>query len=548
METLLKQVRRAERRLLWQRMAHAVCWCWFGAFLVAALLVGVDRFWPLGISASWWIASAAFIGPVLAGVWTVAHRRGAMEAAIEMDQRFGLKERVSSTVAMGEAERESPAGRALLDDALRRTKRLNVESRFGISLRPWRPLTAVAPALIVLLLLLFVDQVIPETPASASEDEVTQRNQIRRSSDELRKKIARQRKRAEEQNLKDLQGPLIKLEEELERLSKAEKVDKKKALIKLSDLAEDLKKRRRQRGGVDQIRKQLQGLSNKQQGPGKRMAAALKDGDFQKAAAEVQKLREKLAKGELDEKQKQQLEKQLQDVQNKLNQAADAHQKATEDLQKKIDQLNKSGKAAEANELQKKLDQLRGQAPQMEQLRQMADKLGQCRDAMKQGQGEAAAQQLDELQQQLDQLQQEAEAMEVLDQSLEQIARAKDSMACKQCGGAGCKACQGQGQGNKQGQPGNGLGEGRGEGARPEAKNDAAFRDSRIRPPIHKGQALVIGRTGGANVKGKMQTAIQSEVRQARQSRDNPLSGQTLPRGQREHAQEYFDSIRQPQR
>lgn len=552
MDTLRKQVRRARRRIMLQQLVIALCWCWGAALLLAAVVIGVDRWWPLGIEPWMPLAAAAAAGSLAAVGWTWAARRSALDAAVEIDRRFALRERVSSTLAMQEDQLDSPAGRALLDDALRRVKSLNVAERFGISPRAWQPALVVVPATLAVLLVLFVDQAVREDETQAKADEVARREQIQQSSEDLRKQIARRREAAIEKNLKDLEAPLTSMEKELERLSKSDRVDKKQALLKLSDLANDLKKRRDALGGVDEIRRQLQGMKAGERGPGDRLAKAMKEGDFQRAADEVAKLREKIKQGDLDEQQREQLAKQMAQMQQKLDDVAKAHQQAQQKLQEKIDQLNKAGDEQQAEKLQEKLDQLRQQAPQMDQLRQMAQQLGRCSQCMKQGQGGQAAAELNDLAESLRQMQQEADALELLDGAMDQIAQAKDSMNCKQCGGKGCAACRGganagnAADGKNNGPPrlGGGNGEGPGGGFRAEKDGDVKFRDSRVPQTIRRGKLVIEGRADGPNLKGKIQQAIKPVMQSADQSDDNPLTGQPLPRGQREHAQQYFDSIR----
>jgi hypothetical protein len=109
----------------------------------------------------------------------------------------------------------------------------------------------------------------------------------------------------------------------------------------------------------------------------------------------------------------------------------------------------------------------------------------------------------------------------------------------------GQMAGMGQGEGdNKDGKPGQGLGEGRGDGARPESKGkDGRFYDSRVSQIVGKGAGQVTGLTDGANRKNQAEIEIQKAATSIEHGSTNPLSGQHLPKKQREHAQEYFDSF-----
>jgi len=113
------------------------------------VLVGVDKYRPLGLNPWLWPAGAALLGLAAAAVWSLATGRGSLDAAIEIDRRFALKERVSTAWALEPALRDTPSGQTVLSDAVAHVKRIEVGSRFAvrpgrqlllplIPLRPWR--------------------------------------------------------------------------------------------------------------------------------------------------------------------------------------------------------------------------------------------------------------------------------------------------------------------------------------------------------------------------------------------------------------------------
>ena len=118
MDELQRQVRRAQRRLAAQRLVGALGWCWFVSLLAALALVVAEKFHPLGFAAWTW-AGGALGGAMVAGLiaalaWALWTRQRPLAAAIELDRRFQLKERVSSTLAMPAEARATEAGRAWL--------------------------------------------------------------------------------------------------------------------------------------------------------------------------------------------------------------------------------------------------------------------------------------------------------------------------------------------------------------------------------------------------------------------------------------------------
>src|SRR5579871_3617542 len=152
MDQLKQQVRAARRRLTLQRFLTALVWCLFATLLAAAVAIGVQKWLLTNINgaswAQWWLVGAVAGGFLAALVWTLARRRPELEAALEIDRRFGLKERISSSLALAPEEVDTPVGRALLDDAQRRIGKLDVQGRFPITLsrRALLPLIPAAAA------------------------------------------------------------------------------------------------------------------------------------------------------------------------------------------------------------------------------------------------------------------------------------------------------------------------------------------------------------------------------------------------------------------
>ncbi len=536
-EELQRQVRRTRWRLGIQRFLASLGWCGFATMLIALMLIVAGRFWPLGVDD--WIWAVAAIGLAVAGalVWAVATGRGPVDAAIELDCRFGLKERVSSALCLPPTQQETEAGRALIDDAVRRVERVDVASRFAIS--PGKPLLLpLLPGAVAVLLALLVGPAAVQNRAGAKTDPAAIKRQVKKSSQSLRRKLIGQRKKAQEQGLKDAEQLFKRLEQGTKQLADQAPADRKKALVKLNDLAREMKKRRRQLGGADKVKQQLNRLKDLGQGPAEKFARAVSRGDFKRAMEELDRLKQNLAKGELDEKQRQELARQLAQMKDKLKDLARAHQAAQEDLAKRVDQLRKAGRHDEANRLEEQLDRLRDQLPQMQRLDQLADRLGQCSKCLRQGQLADAGGALENIQADLGDLRRQLDELEMLDEAMDQLAQARNRMVCPHCGGAGCQACQGN-------RPGLGIGVGRGHGNQPEEKTDSAFYDSRVRQKVGKGTANVVDLVDGPNVKGNVQQQIRQQYDAARQQPTDPLTGRQIPRKHRKHAREYFDRFRE---
>ena len=303
MDNLLKEIRRVQRRLAFQRFLGVLGWCWFA---VAAGGRGRDmaaaRFYPLRIVDWQWLAGFLAAGLIAAVAWTFLAVTPALQAALEIDHRFGLKERVSSTLAMHASDRETVAGRALIADADARLKRIAVLEKFPV--RPPRHLLLpLLPALLLAAIVIFFPAR-KETQAAGTETAAAQPPlEVKKSADDLRQKLAERRKQAEKEGLKDATELLKRLEEGTKEIQT--QTQREKALVKLNDLARELHERRKQlSGGSESLKRQMEKVQDVEHGPADELAKALSKSDFQKAAQALEKLQKELANSQLDSARK----------------------------------------------------------------------------------------------------------------------------------------------------------------------------------------------------------------------------------------------------
>lgn len=550
MNELRDQISRARRRLVLEQFLVRSVWCLFASFIVAAVAIALPRVVSIAdLPERWdqlWFAAAAALGLAAAAVWTVIARRTALDAAIEIDRRFELRERIASSISLSEAEQQTEAGRALVRDAVRAAGRIDVGDKFHVQLgrQAWLPLVPAAVAFLLMTLgspSTATSSLDPNAPAAVAK-------QIKTAAESARKKLAEQRKDAERKGLKEAEGLFKKIEAGTNELAEKKDLDRTKAAVKLNDLARELAERRKQLGGKEGLQKQLQNLKSFGKGPAEKIAEAMKQGNFQEAAKEIEKLAKELRDGKLDDAGKAELAKQLEQIQQKLAQAAADHQQAMENLQKQIDAARQNGDLAKAGEMQQKLDQLSNQSQQMQQMQQLANQMGQMQQAMKDGNAAKASDSLQQMAQQLSQMQQEANEMEMLDAATDQLQMAKDAMACQNCQGAGCEKCQGNlamnGAARQSNQPGKGIGVGRGNGRPPDSEPKTSTRDTQVRVKPGRGAAVYAGTIAGPNIKGEVEATIQQELASFSDSSTDPLTTEQLPRNRREHAEEYFNSLR----
>ncbi|MBN1854893.1 MAG: hypothetical protein JW829_19320 [Pirellulales bacterium] len=544
METIRKHVRKAWIRLVLEQFVHRFLFGILVAFTISVVAIAIPKLLVTESLPSTWAGfwlGGSFIAAILtATIWTLFRHRDTLDAAIAIDHRFGMKERIASSLLLSATDMNTRAGQALVQDALRRVERIDIGEHFRIGLgrRPWMPLI---PAVIAVCLIAFVDDRTRPVQADPNAPILGQqlRRQVKKSAESLQKKIDEKKKEAVAKGLKDAESLLLELEKGTEELIQRKDADRKQAAIKLNDLAKQIEKRRDQLGGKDTYRKSFEQLTKINQGPADRIARALNEGNIKQAAEELKKLQEKIAQDGLSQTEQEKLAGQLSEMKKKMEEARDAQTRTEEDLQKQIEDQKRLGNTQNAARLQEELDRLLQNQPQMDQLQQLAEKLGQCQQCLQQGNQAGAQQALEQLAEQLEGIQQQLDEMELLQDAIQQIGEAKNAMGCKLCQGAGCKACQG----NKKG--GMGMGEGRGSGPRPEEENGTSFRDSRVGQKADQGRAVITGIADGPNITGSARAAILQEMTDGIREADDPVAIERLPRSRREHVGEYNSLIRQ---
>ncbi|REK17531.1 MAG: hypothetical protein DWQ37_06095 [Planctomycetota bacterium] len=552
MTTLEREVRRVRRRLLLQAFSRHLAWCWFAALLLAAAAIAVGKYRAPMSQQAWataWLVSAAVGGLLAAAAWSYVRRGSATAAAIELDRRLGLKERVSSTLALSEAEQQSPVGQALISDANHRLRHASVAEAF--QLRPDRKaLLPIVAASLAFLLAAFVPVRVSQSEAKAS---IAAKKQSKQATQSLAKKLSERRKQTVAKGLREAES-IAKLEAGVNELARSEPKDRKQTLVELNDLVKEAQQRRDKLSGTEDLKKHLAGLKDLKQGPAEKLGKAVKHGDFDKALEEIKKLREELAGEKLSPEAQQALAEQMRGLEQALKQKAEAHERLVQELNEQMKAQREAGNEAQAQKLQEQLDKLAAQKPQMEQLAQMAQQLEQAAGAMENGDCQQAGECLNQLGDQLAGMQENLQEMQALDMALEEVADCKRAMACKECNGQGCGACQGGDDWTKrfgeldprmvQRGGGQGIGVGVGPGIGPETDPEGNFYDSDVKQQPGRGGAKVVGEADGPNRKGQVREEIQTEFSAAEQNGEDALSEQRLPHDYRDHAKTYFDALR----
>jgi len=553
MENLIQQVQRARLRMMRNDFIAYLAWALFAGLSIAAIAIAVPKMVAIqDLPTRWaegWLIGAATCALFTAGLWTFFRRRTELDAAVEVDRRFDLRERVASSLSLGDADQDSEWGRALINDAVRSIERVDVGQAFPtrVGRRAWLP---IIPAVIAFVLMTFVGNQEKAGASSQNRGPATA-EQIKKPMDELRKKIAKKISEAnEKKELKDAAALLKEVEKGIEDAAKKEDADQKKVTVKLNDLAKKLADRKRELGGSKALKNELKKLKDFGKGPAEKAAEAMKEGNWEKALSEVEKMRKQLAEGKMAPEQQKKLAEQLGKMKQQLDSANQARKQAMEDLKQQIEEQRRKGNNAEAGKLQEKLDKMQQQQQQMNKLEELAKKMSQAKQAMEKGDQQAAADTMNQMAEQLEQMQQEIDEMEMLEDAMDQIEQAKQQMGCQQCQGDGCQACQGMGQMGQGGQgqgegQGDGMGEGQGQGRRDQNENATNMRDTRVRAKPGAGSSVFGGLVKGPNVRGDVNEGLKEGLTSENVAPAEALDEERLPRSRREHAREYFEKLRE---
>ena len=542
LKELEKPVGRVFRRLRFQRFLGATVWAWAGTLLVAAATIGafkaLDRPMPFPDWAPFALAAGA--GVVIAAGVALLSGPSRVDAATALDRAFHLHERVSSALTLPEDFRGTPAGRALIADAIRRVEAVDVASAFGFRLprRAWAP---IVPALIGVALLYAPAWPTPNVRA-ASPSKPLDPKAVARQSETLAKKVAARREAIDKEKFPEAQNLLAEIEKKSTELAKSPTAQKDKVLVEMNKLSDALKERQKQLGNPEQLSKQLQQLKEMgEKGPADQLAKELARGDFAKAVEQVKQLQEKMKSDKLSQAEKKALERQLGEAAKKLSDLANM-----EERKKQLDEARKNGGLSQ-QQYEREMEKLQQQAKSMEKFQQLAQKLGQCQQAMQNGDSQKAAQAMNDAASQLSDMAKNMEEMQALDDALAEVMDAKNGMSeGTNRFGDGMNG-MGDGFSDRRSNSNNASGRGRGAGDRAEAADDTATFKTKTDQQIQKGKAIFQGfGEPGKAVKGEARIDIQAELEAGSAGAADALSNQRIPKSVEKHVRAYYDQLNKP--
>lgn len=576
MSSLERRVGQARRRLstniLLERLALGILIA-TGLWTLGLL---TERAFVLHIPVGHGVWVAAAIAVLIALIGAVRGRVNALQAAVAIDKAAGLKERVSSALAV---QRDAdPFARAVVRDAETVAARVHVPAHVPFHAPPLWPWSAAA-VLMALILGFFMPELDLLAGQGDQDDPVAQRNAAEAERQNINQDIEARLNRIKEMAannaaLKDLAEDLKPLD--MPDAPTVTPEDIRREAVKRLDKVNERLKQEKDAGMLEAMRDTKRMLARLQPQQGQDSAAelnrSLATGDFEGAKKALEAMQEQLkeaaAKGD-DPQAKQQLErmqKQLQRLADQMAELEDAtylrkelENKAglsEEDARKLLEELAKM----DPKQLQKELQRKLGENVSEKQIKELVKKfqqqqkagkscqnLGQCMaqaaQALQQcqnpgsgsGASQAAAAALSDAMSQLSEMEMSEQLLAEIEAQMADMQDMRDSV----CEG---NYCRGTRPGNKIGQqgPNYGLGIGAriGKERTPHAMTPTKAK-SRGRGGTIIGQMLV----DGPQVRGEATAEVRDAVNAAQRDAQDAIDRDSVPRQYHAAVQRYFEQL-----
>ena len=561
MNEINKAISTAQRRLAIGQFFSILTWAAFISLLVATIGVALPKIFHFDFLQSqdqkdaWiysWVLGAIVIGFITTALLTWRQLKPRLEVATEVDRRFHLKERLSSAISLPAESAMDEVSQALIQDATRRAETIEVAEKFELRPRLSGLLPLIPIAIITILLSLVPDA---QKPVAAASPEKLDKQKAKLKVEAFKKKLEQTRKQIDAKGLKDASEDVKAIAKKFDKLNSDNFETKKQALVKINDIKKEIEERKKSIGDSKKFRENLNKLKEVGKGEAKKVSEALADGKFADADKAIKQLAKKLKEGKLSKAEAKKIAKDLKNLADQMKKAAEQRQKKMEELQKQIDKAVQEGDLDKAAKLQQKLDAQKQNDAQQNQMKKLAEQIKEAAEQMKKGEGgdpqqmkealEKAAEALEEMGgdlQDLEQQMQDMEALEDLEDMMDQLKQPGEGEGDGE--GEGQRQGQGQGQRGKGDGEGEGNGEGKGLGERGFEEDETSGFKTGVRGKVGRGEKVVTGNADGNNISGRSSSEVAELIRATEARTTDPTENQKLSKKHREHAEQYFRSLR----
>jgi hypothetical protein len=578
----MNEVRRVLRLASWRLWFLDVIRTLVVTVTVAVVLVLLARIVEqvLGLKARfdpWWrtgflsVAGAAVGAAIL---WAVIRRKRALSVAVELDERAGLRESLSTALCVEKSQ--DPWANVMIETAQAKARAVNVSRAIPMQAPSFWPVP-LACGLALLLVWVFV----PNFDLLGA----------------TKKQVAEQKKKDEivavkadvatkEQQLKKMldKAKVTFMDDKTEGAAEDKKPDindpdaiRRAAVKQLTDLTQKIEtaKTGEKQAQADAIKEAMKQLKQPGPGPLDEFSKALARGDFNKANEQLAEVQKQMANGNLSPEQKEQAKAQMDNMAKQLEKLS----QNSDQLQKKMEQSGLDKKAAaelvkkalaNPEDVKKALEDMKNLTPeQKKQMLEMAKAASQCQSQCKnmgegmskmaKGMSQSGLQQegqegMSELAKALSESEMMQEDMQNLDAALgeakKQLAQLGECLNPGECDKDGNGQCNGKGtsgwragQANKMG--GGSGGPGRSSGGASPAAEAVDFKTEKTKANVKTGQGPIIGSrlVYGEQVKGESVAEFTKGIEAGEQQAAEEMDEQQIPREYHDAVKHYFGRL-----
>lgn len=565
-----RSVRTAARRLvgqslldnlsLWLAVSTGLALAWF---VVQPLLFGDPPVWL-----RWTVLAGLTAVGLGMAVWqTVRAAPSRRTVALEVDNRFNLRERVTTALELSPAVQRTPAGEAVAADAVAKVKKLEMGEKFPVKPR-WTVALAPAFALLIAAVVLWWNPAPlsfarsetakdgkggekgsgdgkggeqakkPQTPEEKKLDEQAKRKSNDPQLAELEGEIKDLNKKFDKDPYDDLPGKVQERVAETTKLEeKADKIAKEKERE-----VQELKNRLDQLGKLGED-KDFQGEHDKD---AKELAEALAKGDLGKAEEELEGLKKKLEdeQNKLSPEELKRLQDQLDKMEDELERLEREQEKKKEELEKEKEKAKEENRPEDEEKLDRELERLKEEQKQEQkdgaEAKELGDQLQKASDALKGGDQKGAAEALQKAKQSVQKMEEKDGDSQKAQAQARQLKRQRSEAA------AAAQAAGGQKKGDEltksKSGPNNG---GTGAGERDLGKEvETDKEETRVRSIMDmKGETKYGGLTEGKGFKKATDKELGGQIKKAAQDAPGAADVQRLPRDAKEGVADYFKNL-----
>jgi hypothetical protein len=472
-----------------------------------------------------------------------------MQASLLLDDRLGLRERFSTTLAL--ADSEDPFAQAARNESLVAVQRVNLRGHFPIALsRSW---CYGAGTWLIAIALIFL---MPQKDLLGLLKKKQQEEQHTKQTEQAKAEV-KQTTDAVKAVVEKLDDPALK--EELKKLDGFAQAGqpqemKREAIKTLGDLSDKLRQMQgnTQVDAANMMQQMLQKLHGSTDPFSQQIRMALAKGDFAQAANMLGQLQKDLAASKLSDQQRKEMAQQLQQLAKELQKLSEQKH----DLEQELEKLGLDKKLAQMNEQQLK-QALQQQGLKPEQVDQLMKKmaasqmasgkcagLAQAMAACGAGAGALAADELSDAMDQLNALESLQQQAVLTQAGLREIAR--------------CVGCLGNGMGDgpvgqqpwQEGMPlSRGRGSGgpaQGDGARDsDTEGQTSNKTTRAKNASGEGPVIASWYFKDTQVKGEARRDFTEVVQAGRASAAEAISENQIPRKYEDAVKKYFGQLEQ---